>query len=379
MRRYKGFDPPEYLDWQPDAGLVRAYAARLESDPARAALVAALGEEELLALYAGMLRNRLHDYALKRWVRQGVISKAWLGTGEEAATIGAVHALVPGRDVVAPMIRNAGACHEFGMALADMLRGYLATADGPNGGRDGHVGAPALGVLAPISPVGEMVPVVAGVALAFLRRGEARVALTWIGDGSTKSGLFHEGVSFAAAQHVPAIYVIQNNQVALGTRLDQHQRGDFGDWPKLYGIPGSEADGNNVLDVYAATKLAADRLRAAPGEGPFLLVVDTFRMGGHATHDEAEARATFAPELFREWGARDPIGLYEEYLVGRGLARDRLQALEAAVVAEVDAAAERALESRRSAVPDGPSAEYPGFSAGVRQPGLAWRLADRPS
>jgi len=379
MRRYKGFDPPEYLEWQPDAGLVRAYAARLESDPARAALVAALGEEELLALYAGMLRNRLHDYALKRWVRQGVISKAWLGTGEEAATIGAVHALVPGRDVVAPMIRNAGACHEFGMALADMLRGYLATADGPNGGRDGHIGAPALGVLAPISPVGEMVPVVAGVALAFLRRGEARVALTWIGDGSTKSGLFHEGVSFAAAQHVPAIYVIQNNQVALGTRLDQHQRGDFGDWPKLYGIPGAEADGNNVLDVYAATKLAADRLRAAPGEGPFLLVVDTFRMGGHATHDEAEARATFAPELFREWGARDPIGLYEEYLVGRGLARDRLQALEAAVVAEVDAAAERALESRRSAVPDGPSAEYPGFSAGVRQPGLAWRLADRPS
>ena len=379
MRRYKGFDPPEYLDWQPDAGLVRAYAARLESDPARAALVAALDEEELLALYAGMLRNRLHDYALKRWVRQGVISKAWLGTGEEAATIGAVHALVPGRDVVAPMIRNAGACHEFGMALADMLRGYLATADGPNGGRDGHIGAPALGVLAPISPVGEMVPVVAGVAFAFLRRGEARVALTWIGDGSTKSGLFHEGVSFAAAQHVPAIYVIQNNQVALGTRLDQHQRGDFGDWPKLYGIPGAEADGNNVLDVYAATKLAADRLRAAPGEGPFLLVVDTFRMGGHATHDEAEARATFAPELFREWGARDPIGLYEEYLVGRGLARDRLQALEAAVVAEVDAAAERALESRRSAVPDGPSAEYPGFSAGVRQPGLAWRLADRPS
>jgi len=379
MKRYKGFDPPEYLEWQPDAGLVRAYAARLESDPARAALVAALDEEDLLALYAGMLRNRLHDYALKRWVRQGVISKAWLGTGEEAATIGAVHALVPGRDVVAPMIRNAGACHEFGMALDDMLRGYLATADGPNGGRDGHVGAPALGVLAPISPVGEMVPVVAGVALAFLRRGEARVALTWIGDGSTKSGLFHEGVSFAAAQHVPAIYVIQNNQVALGTRLDQHQRGDFGDWPKLYGIPGAEADGNNVLDVYAATKLAADRLRAAPGEGPFLLVVDTFRMGGHATHDEAEARATFAPELFREWGARDPIGLYEEYLVGRGLARDRLQALEAAVVAEVDAAAERALESRRSAVPDGPSAEYPGFSAGVRQPGLAWRLADRPS
>ncbi len=376
MKRYKGFDPPEYLEWQADPALVRDYGARLEGDPERLALVAALSEDQLLALYAGMLRNRLHDYALKRWVRQGVISKAWLGTGEEAATIGAVHALVPGQDVVAPMIRNAGACHEFGMPLDDMLRGYLATADGPNGGRDGHVGAPALGVLAPISPVGEMVPVVAGAALAFARRGEPRVALTWIGDGSTKTGLFHEGVSFAAAQHVPAIFVIQNNQVALGTRLDQHQRGDFRDWPKLYGIPGAWADGNNMLDVYAATKLAADRLRAAPAEGPFLLVVDTFRMGGHATHDEAEARATFAPELFAHWGARDPIGLYEEYLAARGVARERLQAVEESVIAEVDAAAERALDSR-AAPRDVTAAEYPGFSAGVRQPGLAGRLAER--
>ena len=374
MRRNKAVDPPEYLSWEPDPELVRAYAATLEADAERAAVVAALDEDALLRLYAGMLRNRLHDYVLKRWVRQGVISKAWLGTGEEAATIGAVHALVPGRDVVAPMIRNAGACHEFGMPVEDMLRGYLATADGPNGGRDGHVGAPALGVLAPISPIGEMVPVIAGVALSFVHRREPRVALTWIGDGSTKTGLFHEGVSFAAAQHVPAIFVIQNNQVALGTRLDQHQRGDFRDWPKLYGIPGAWADGNNVLDVYAATKLAADRLRAAPADGPFMLIVETFRMGGHATHDEAEARATFAPDLFRHWGARDPIGLYEEYLVTRGIARDRLEATEASVSADVEAAAERALESRRNAVPAGESAEYPGFSAGVRQPGLAGRL-----
>ncbi len=121
-------------------------------------------------------------------------------------------------------------------------------------------------------------------------------------------------------------------------------------------------------------KLAADRLRAAPAEGPFLLVVDTFRMGGHATHDEAEARATFAPELFREWGARDPIGLYEEYLVGRGVERARLADMEEEIIADVDAAAERALASRQPAAADGAAAEYPGFSAGVRQPGLAGRL-----
>lgn len=372
MKRYPAFDPPEYVNWSPDPELVREYRARIGADAQRREAVEELGEAELLGLYAGMVRNRLHDYALKRWVRQGVISKAWLGTGEEAATIGAVHALDRERDVVAPMIRNAGACHEMGMPIEDMLRGYLATADSPNGGRDGHVGDIARRVIPPISPVGEMVPVVTGVAMAFRRRGEPRVAMTWVGDGTTKNGLFHEGVNLAAVQQAPAIFVLQNNQVALGTKLEQHQRGDFREWPRLYGIAGAAADGNNVLDVYAATRLAAERARA--GEGPVLLVAETFRMGGHATHDEAESRATFPAELFEHWGKRDPIGLYEEYLVGEGIRRERLEAVEASVIEEVDAAAERALASRERAPAEPESAEYPGFSAGVRQPGLAWRL-----
>ena len=372
MRRYPPFDPPEYVAWQPDAALVAEYRDRLRADDERRAVIEALDEDALLALYAGMVRNRLHDIALKRWVRQGVISKAWLGTGEEAVTVGAVHALDRERDVVAPMIRNAGACHEMGMPIEDMLRGYLGTADGPNGGRDLHIGDMTRGVLQPISHVAEMVPVMAGIALAFRQRGEPRVALTWVGDGSTKTGAFHEGINFAAVQRVPAIFVIQNNQVALGTRLDQHQVGGFDAWPQMYGIAGAFADGNNVLDVYAATRLAADRARA--GGGPTLLVVETFRMGGHATHDEAEARATFDAALFEYWGRRDPIGLYEEYLTGEGIARDRLEAIEADVTAEVERAAERALASRESAMPAPESAEYEGVSAGVRQPGLAWRL-----
>ncbi len=372
MERYPPFDPPEYLSWKPDPALTAEYRERLAADPSRAAIIEGLDEAALLALYAGMLRNRLHDYALKRWVRQGVISKAWLGTGEEAVTIGNVHALERGVDVVAPMIRNAGACHELGMPLDDMLRGYLGTADSPTHGHDLHIGSLEHGVLQPISPVAEMVPIITGVAMAFQRRGEPRVALTWVGDGATKAGLFHEGMSLAAVQQVPAIFVLQNNQVALGTRLDQHQRGDLLDWPRLYGVAGASADGNNVLDVYAATKLAADRARA--GGGVTLLVAETFRMGGHATHDEAEARATFPPELFERWGRRDPIGLYEEYLVGEGIGRDRLESIEADVIAEVDAAAERALASREGAPARAADAEYAGVSAGVRQPGLAARL-----
>ena len=354
MKRFPAFDPPEYVAWQPDAALVRAFRVTIEQSRERAAIVARLSNDDKLELYAGLLRARLHDIQLARWVRTGVISKAWLGTGEEAATVGPVHALQRGKDVVAPMIRNAAACCELGVSLADMLRAYLATDDSPSRGRDLHLGAFSRGVLQPISHVGDMVPVITGVALTFKLRGERRVALTWVGDGSTKTAAAHEGTNLAAVQRVPAIFIIQNNQVALGTRLDQHHLpGSFTDWPASYGIWGAEFDGNNVLDAYAATRLAAERCRA--GNGPAMLVAQTFRMGGHATHDEREARDTIPGELFQLWGKRDPIGLYEEYLKEDGVVAERLAEVEAAVTAQVEQAADAALQSRER-MPPGESA-----------------------
>lgn len=349
MKRFAAFEPPEYVNWSPDPALVAGYAETIRRQPDRAAIVAALGEDQLLRLYAGLVRNRLHDITLARWVRNGVISKAWLGTGEEAATIGPVHALEPD-DVVAPMIRNAGACHEKGMSVAAMLRGYLATADSPNAGRDLHIGDIGNNVIGPISHVGAMVPVMTGITLAFRLGGERRIGVTWVGDGSAKTGEFYEGMNLAAQQRVPLIVIIQNNQVALGTRIAQHHRGDFADWPRAFGLPGATYDGNNVLDGYAAVRLAADVCR--DGGGPVLLVAETFRMGGHATHDEREARATFPAEWFEAWGRRDPVGLYEEHLVGLGIARRRLAEIEDSVAREIDAAEAEALASRTGGMPE---------------------------
>ncbi|MGH7537051.1 MAG: thiamine pyrophosphate-dependent enzyme, partial [Gemmatimonadales bacterium] len=151
--------------------------------------------------------------------------------------------------------------------------------------------------------------------------------------------------NFAAVQRVPAIFVVQNNQVALGTRLEQHHLpGTFADWAASYGVWGAVCDGNNVLDAWAATRLAADRCRA--GQGPAMLVAETFRMGGHATHDEREARETFAAELFAEWGKRDPIGLYEEYLKEEGWSEQHLADVETEVTAAVEDAERAAVESR---------------------------------
>ena len=372
MKRFPAYDPPEYVEWTPDPELVRAYAERLASDPVRAARIAALDEGTLIQIYRDLLRTRLHDIALKRWVRTGVISKAWLGTGEEAVTVGAVSALDRVRDVVSPMIRNAGALHMMGMPLADLFRGYLATSDSPSRGRDLHVGDLDRGVIQPISHMGTSVAVVTGVAIAFRARGEDRVAMTFVGDGATRTAACHEGMNLAAVQAVPALFVIQNNQVALGTRVDQHSRGDLDRLPELYGIPSWSCDGNNVLDVLAATSAAAEQCRR--GEGPAAVVASTFRMGGHATHDEREARDTFPAELFEAWGRRDPVGLFESYLLGRGIPEDRLAGVEAEVSDEMDRAADEALESRdRLPLPE--QALYEGISEGGPLVGLRGRLS----
>ncbi|MGH7627052.1 MAG: thiamine pyrophosphate-dependent dehydrogenase E1 component subunit alpha [Gemmatimonadaceae bacterium] len=360
MQRHAPYEPPEFLTERSVQDGARDVQSVLDRDPERAAIIDGLELDTLLGLYRGLVRNRLTDIALKRMVRQGVISKAWLGTGEEAVTIGPVHALRRGghHDFVAPMIRNGGACHEMGMPVADILRAYMGTGDSPSRGRDGHYGDFAIGVLPPISHVGDIVPVVSGLALALRLRGSDSVVMTWIGDGSTKAGVTHEGFNFAAVQQVPAIFIIQNNQVALGTRLDQHHlaagHGNFRDWPRAYGMWGGVFDGNNVLDGYALATLAVRRCRR--GEGPALLVAETFRMGGHATHDEAEARRTFPAALFEEWGRREPIALFEAYLTTRDVPRDTRAAIERDVEQEVEQAEQEALESRQHRMPDGAQA-----------------------
>ena len=370
MKRYPAYDPPEYLDWTPDPELIEACERTLEKNPDRASVIESMSEEDLLGIYRDLLLTRLHDIGLKRWVKQGVLSKAWLGTGEEAVTVGSVSALDRKCDVVCPMIRNAGACHMMGMPMADLFRAYLATSDSPSGGRDLHAGDPRQGVIQPISHMGTSVPVMAGVALAFKQRGEDRVAMTWVGDGATRTAACHEGMNFAAVQNLPVVFVIQNNQVALGTRLDQHGAGNLRRWPDMYGLPSWVADGNNVLDVFAATSLAVRQCRE--GRGPGVVLAETFRLGGHATHDEGEARATFPAGLFEEWGRRDPVGLYEGILERKGVDRSRLASIEADATTLVEEAAERALASTHEPL-DPEKALYHGFSHGGRMTSLRRR------
>ncbi len=368
MKRFKAYDPPEYLGWSPEPDVMEEFRGRLSRDPTRRSVVKALRPDQHLGLYKGLVRNRLHDVALKRWVRQGVLSKAWLGTGEEAVTVGAVHALVKG-DVVGPMIRNAGACHEMGMPLREMFLAYLGAADSPVSGRDVHFGDLSRGIVAPISMVGALVPVCAGMALSFKLDNSDRVALTWVGDGSTRTTAFHEGLMCAKVLSLPLLVIIQDNQIALGTPTSAHSAAPMESTATIYATTKYVCDGNNVLDVYATVALASELARL--GKGPVVVTAKTFRMGGHATHDEGESRKILPAGAFTYWGKRDPVGMYETYLAeasfrlsSRQSNADVLERAAKEVEEEVDQAQREARESAGELEAD-PSRQQEGVYAEI--------------
>lgn len=268
-------------------------------------------------LYYYLRLNRRVDEQLVSLYRQGkVAGGVYSSLGQEAISVGAAYALQP-QDVIGPMIRNVGAMLVRGYRPRDVFLQYLARQDGPTGGREAntHFGDLARGVIAPISMLGELVPVLAGVALAAKLRKEERVALTFVGDGATSTGQFHEGLNFAAVQKLPLIVIVENNGWAYSTPVEKQMAiRNIAERARGYGIPATIVDGNDVLKVYAATHVAADRARR--GEGPTFMEAKTMRMKGHAEHDDAR----YMPkELVEKWRRKDPLLRFEKYLAQKKL------------------------------------------------------------
>jgi len=263
-------------------------------------------------LYYYLRLNRRVDDQLTALYRQGkVVGGVYSSLGQEAISIGSAFALEP-QDFLGPMIRNQGATLVRGYRPRDIFLQYLARQDGPTGGRDAnnHFGDLQRGVIAPISMLGELVPVLAGVALASKIRGERRVALTYVGDGATSTTPFHEGLNFAAVKKLALIVVAESNGWAYSTPTEKQMAvRDIAERGKAYGIAATTVDGNDVIEVYETTKAAAERARQ--GGGPTLVEAKTMRMKGHAEHDDAR----YVPkELLDEWRKKDPIRRFETYL-----------------------------------------------------------------
>jgi TPP-dependent pyruvate/acetoin dehydrogenase alpha subunit len=330
-------------------------AARRRRSPEGGAghLGEALPLEKKLELYYWMRMTRTLEERLVALYRQTkVVGGLFRSLGQEADAVGSCFALEQ-RDVMSPLIRNMGAMLVKGATPLEILKQYMAKGDSPTRGRElnihfGDIGPAGTtrGFLGQISPLGDMVPVMAGVTMTFQMRGEDRVGLVYVGDGATSTGAFHEGINFAAVQQLPLVVIIENNGYAYSTPTSKQTAAkQFVDKAIGYGVYGEQCDGNDVLAVYDCTKRAVDRARA--GEGVSLLEFMTYRRKGHAEHDNQ----SYVPEgEIERWAAEnDPIDRYVRVLRDReGVSAETLAEIDARIVREIDAATD---EAERSGVP----------------------------
>jgi TPP-dependent pyruvate/acetoin dehydrogenase alpha subunit len=329
-----------------------------------------LSREQLLDLYYWMRLTRTLEERLVALYRQTkVVGGLFRSLGQEADAVGSAYALER-RDILSPLIRNLGAMLVKGATPVEILKQYMAKGDSPTRGRELniHFGDTERGFIGQISPLGDMVPVMAGVTLTFKMRREDRVGLVYIGDGATSTGAFHEGINFAAVQKCPLVVIVENNGYAYSTPTwKQTAAKQFVDKAIGYGVPGEQADGNDVLAVHDVTKRAVDRARR--GEGVTLIELMTYRRKGHAEHDNQ----SYVPdgEIERWERENDPITRYHTRLIEEfEFTSADVDAIDDRVRREVDEATDVA---ERSGLPEALDALTGVYADPPAQPSLWYR------
>src|SRR6266581_7183265 len=273
-----------------------------------------LSKQQCIEIYRWMVLNRKMEQALENLYKQGkVVGGVYFGLGQEACSCASAYALSKD-DWLAPMIRNQGSLLVRGFEPRDMMMQYMAKADSPTKGRDGtsHFGdIYQRNVVSPISMLGDLIPVMAGVALGARLQGKNVAVMTYIGDGGQSTGVTYEGINLAAVQNLGLALFVESNLWAYSTPSEMQCRvQDLAERAIAYGIPGVIVDGTDPCQVYDAAREAVDR--AHRGEGPTLIEAKMMRMKGHAIHDAAD----YVPKpMFEYWRKRDPIARFENYLV----------------------------------------------------------------
>src|SRR6266571_5324906 len=303
---------------------------------------AVLSSDQLLEIYYYLRLTRTLEERLVALYRQTkVIGGLFRSLGQEGESVASAYALERGRhkDVLSPLIRNLGSLLVMGARPVEILRQYMAKADSPTRGRELNVHFNDLekGYLGQISHLGDMIPVMAGIALSFKLRGEPRVGLVYIGDGGTSTGTFHEGLNLAAVQRLPLVVIGEYNHWAYSTPPEK----DFAEKAKGYGVPSVTVDGNDVFAVYEATRFAVERARR--GKGVHFIEVKTYRRKGHAEHDDQ--RYVPKADLERWASENDPIDRYTQRLLGADMvAEGDLKDIDDRVRVEVDQATDACVD-----------------------------------
>jgi 2-oxoisovalerate dehydrogenase E1 component len=271
-----------------------------------------LSGDQLIDIYRNILLPRLIEEKMLVLLRQGRISKWFSGIGQEAIAVGATLALQQDEWIM-PLHRNLGVFTTRKMPLSKLFQQWQGSNEGYCKGRERsfHFGSTEHHICGMISHLGPQLAIADGVALAYKLKSASRVSLAFTGDGGTSEGDFHEALNVAAVWDLPVIFVIENNGYGLSTPVNEQYRCEsLVDKAKGYGMEGVQIDGNNILTVYDTIKGVRDY--CIKNQKPYLIECMTFRMRGH---EEASGTKYIPKELFEEWGKKDPVANYENYLM----------------------------------------------------------------
>jgi pyruvate dehydrogenase E1 component alpha subunit len=292
-------------------------------------------------LYYMKLTREIETRIERKLYRQGkIVGGVYVGRGQEAIAVASCIQLEKG-DCVCPSHRDMGAFLIRGVPLRKIFAQYMGRKTGVTKGKDAnmHMGDMRQNVVAFVSMLADTVPVAAGIGMAFNMRKQKNVVLCYFGDGATSRGDWHEGLNLASVQKVPVVYICNNNHYAYSTPLEKQMAvKDISVRAQAYAMPGVTVDGNDVVEVYQATKQAIELARN--GGGPSLIECKTFRMTGHSAHDDVK----YVPEeLFAEWESKDPILRLESSLIrNKTVTVDEVKKLATRITQEVDEAVAQA-------------------------------------
>lgn len=298
------------------------------------------GSAELRALYRAMLRIRMVEEAIaERYAEQEMRCPVHLSVGQEAAAVGACAALEPGDQVVSTHRAHAHYLAKGG-DLPAMLAELYGRVSGCAGGRGGsmHLFDTAAGLLVSLPIVGSSIAIGVGAALAMRQRGQDRVCLVCLGDAALEEGAFHESANFAALKSLPVVFLVENNLYSVYTRLDDRQPPrPLTDVAAAYAMPGHRVDGNDVLAVEAVTAAAVARARR--GDGPSLIVADTYRWLEHCGPNDDDHLGYRGQAEVAAWKERCPVAGFAARLSDQGvLDAGGSAGMAAEIAAEIDAA-----------------------------------------
>lgn len=293
-----------------------------------------LDDSLLLQLYTELLRPRMIEEKMLVLLRQGRISKWFSGIGQEAISVGATMAIADD-EYVMPLHRNLGVFTVRKMPFAKLFMQWQGRKDGFSKGRERsfHFGANEYHICGMISHLGPQLAIADGISLAHKLKGEKNVSVAFSGDGGTSEGDFHEALNVAAVWNLPVIFIIENNGYGLSTPVnEQFVCEQLADRALGYGMRGITIDGNNILEVYR--EITKARAYCIAEQKPILIECMTFRMRGH---EEASGVKYVPKELFEEWGKKDPVHNFENYLKEQKVLDDsKIEEIRAAIQHEIE-------------------------------------------